>query len=89
MPSPYRVPENLGLLRLEPFSTHFCGVCSLPPTDDEAKGSTLQEKEVKMICTLVALSPAFGALLGFIYGPSINRALARLVTTNNTALTPA
>ena len=42
-----------------------------------------------MICTFVALSPALGAVLGFIYGPSINRALARLVTTNNTALTPA
>ena len=42
-----------------------------------------------MICTLVALSPALGAVLGFIYGPSINRVLVRLVTTSNTALTPA
>ncbi len=41
-----------------------------------------------MICTFVALSPAIGALLGFIYGPSINRALARLGTTSNTALNP-
>lgn len=31
-----------------------------------------------MICTFVALSPAIGALLGFVYGPSINRALGRL-----------
>ena len=42
-----------------------------------------------MICTFVALPPAFGAVLGFIYGTSINRALARLMTTSNTALTPA
>lgn len=42
-----------------------------------------------MICTLVALSPAIGALLGFVYGPSINRTLARLVTTNGTVFTPA
>lgn len=42
-----------------------------------------------MICTLVALSPAIGALFGFVYGPSINRALARLVTTNDAALVAA
>ncbi len=42
-----------------------------------------------MICTLVTLSPAIGAVLGFIYGPSINRALASLRTTNNAALTAA
>lgn len=42
-----------------------------------------------MICTLVTLSPAIGAVLGFIYGPSLDRALARLVTTNDTALTLA
>ena len=36
-----------------------------------------------MICAFVALSPALGAVLGFIYGPSINRALARLVTPQN------
>ena len=43
-----------------------------------------------MICTFVALSPALGAVLGFIYGPSINRALARLVTPqNDAALTAA
>ena len=43
-----------------------------------------------MICTLVALSPALGAVLGFIYGPSINRALARLVTPqSDAALTAA
>ncbi len=41
-----------------------------------------------MICTFVALSPAIGAVLGFIYGPSINRALARLGTTSNTTLNP-
>lgn len=40
-----------------------------------------------MICTLAALSSAVGAVLSFIYAPSINRALARLGTTNNTALT--
>lgn len=33
-----------------------------------------------MICMFVALSPAIGAVLGFIYGPSISRALARLFT---------
>ena len=32
-----------------------------------------------MICTLLALSP----VLGFVYGPSLNRALARLVTRND------
>jgi len=43
-----------------------------------------------MICTLVALSPAIGAVLGFIYGPSINRALARMVAKrNDTALATA
>ena len=42
-----------------------------------------------MICTFLALSPAIGATLGFIYGPSINRALARLGTHNNVALNPA
>lgn len=31
-----------------------------------------------MICTFVALSPAIGALLGFVYGPSLGRALSRL-----------
>ena len=40
-----------------------------------------------MICPFVALSPTIGAVLGFSYGPSLNRALARLVTMNNTALT--
>ena len=39
-----------------------------------------------MICMLIALSPALGAVLGFIYGPSINRALARLWTKNDAAL---
>lgn len=33
-----------------------------------------------MICTFVSLSPAIGALLGFVYGPSINLALSRLRT---------
>lgn len=89
MPSPYGVPENSELLRLALFSTRFHRVCSWPLTDDEAKRATLREKEVKMICTLVALSPAIGALLGFVYGPSINRTLARLVTTNGTVFTPA
>jgi hypothetical protein len=42
-----------------------------------------------MICTFVALSPAIGAVLGFIYGPSINRALARLVTSRNDAVLTA
>ena len=42
-----------------------------------------------MICTFVALSPALGAVLGFICGPTIDRALARLGTTSNTALTLA
>ena len=35
-----------------------------------------------MICTLIALSPFIGAVLGFVYGPSLNRALARLLTRN-------
>ena len=89
MPSPYKVPKSPELLRFKPSHTLLFGVCRLPLTEHEAKRSTLQGKEVKMICTLVALSPAFGALLGFVYGPSINRALARLVTTSNTALAPA
>ena len=38
-----------------------------------------------MICTLVALSPALGAVLGFIYGPSIDWALTRLATPQNDA----
>lgn len=43
-----------------------------------------------MICMLVALSPAIGAVLGFIYGPGINRALARLATSRDAdALTAA
>ncbi len=36
-----------------------------------------------MICTFLALSPGIGAVLGFIYGPSINRALARSLGTRN------
>ena len=36
-----------------------------------------------MICTLLALSPGIGAILGFVYGPSLNRALTRLVTRND------
>jgi hypothetical protein len=31
------------------------------------------------------LSPAIGALFGFVYGPSINRALARLATSRTDA----
>lgn len=42
-----------------------------------------------MICTFMALSPAIGALLGFVYGPSINRALARQGTENDAALVAA
>lgn len=42
-----------------------------------------------MICTFVALSLAIGALLGFVYGPSINRALARLGTKNDAPLIAA
>ena len=38
-----------------------------------------------MICTVVALSPAIDAVLGFIYGPNINRALARLATSRDYA----
>lgn len=42
-----------------------------------------------MMCTFIALSPAIGAVLGFVYGPSINRALARLGTKNDAALVAA
>ncbi len=42
-----------------------------------------------MICTFLALSPGIGAVLGFVYGPSINRALARLGTRNDVALAAA
>ncbi len=42
-----------------------------------------------MMCTFIALSPAIGAVLGFVYGPSINRALARLGTKNDAALAAA
>lgn len=42
-----------------------------------------------MMCAFIALSPAIGAVLGFVYGPSINRALARPGTKNDAALAAA
>ena len=89
MPSPYRVPATPELLRFKPSHTLLFGVCSLPLTEHEAKQSTLQGRRSKMICTLFALSPAMGAVLGFIYGPRIDRALARLGTKNDDALSAA
>ena len=40
-----------------------------------------------MVCVLIAPSPFIGAALGFIYGPGINRTLARLWTKNDAAQT--
>ncbi len=42
-----------------------------------------------MICTLLALSPGIGAVLGFVYGPSLNQALARLVIRHDVAVAAA
>jgi hypothetical protein len=64
-------------------------LCSSSLIEAFADRSRLRKKEVTMICTLVALSPAIGALLGFVYGPSINLALAHLGTKNDAALVAA
>lgn len=83
MPLPYKVLKNAELLRFKPSSTRFCRVCSPPLTEDEAERSTFWKKAAKVICTFVALTPAMGAVLSFIYGPSFNRGLARLAPQRN------